>query len=170
MKPAANMGQPWQEGPMDASKALKPAQFAAEQMHWEDPDRPAGSEYSQDEWLQAEAQNPGYSILEVCKPKQRSLVAKSGDAMDVVLHRSLVIDRRVDSPWHAHATVHVEHYGEFGVNRYSVVRSINQAAKAPWADGSKMVMRDAGYEEPSPAQTRSRNGAAPSSLGERFRG
>lgn len=65
---------------------------------WDDPKRPAGSAYSLEDWLQAEADNPECTIMEVQKPEDRALIAKSRDAMDVILHRSLVIDRRVPSP------------------------------------------------------------------------
>jgi hypothetical protein len=130
---------------------------------WDDPRRPAGSDYSEEEWLQAEVAHPGHAIMEVVKPHERALVAKLNDAFGGVLHRSMVIDRRVNSPWKAHATVQIEHHGEFGVTPYDVVRSATQVALAPWAEGSKMVMRDAGHEE----EAKQERG---SSRAERFRG
>jgi len=78
----------------------------------------------------------------------------------VVLHRSLIVHEMATSDWRPNATATIEHHGEFGRHRYAVIRSQTEREKFPWADGSKLVIRDKGYEEEK--ETRS-------SRSERFR-
>lgn len=116
-------------------------------LSWDDPDRPAGSGYSVKEWTDAEEANPGLCVFEVLKSHERSLVTKERDANDVVLHRSLIVHEMATSDWRPNATATIEHHGEFGRHRYAVIRSQTEREKFPWADGSKLVIRDKGYEE-----------------------
>lgn len=133
---------------------------------WKDPDRPAGSEYSNEEWDAAEAASPGMTVFEMLKADERALVAKEQDANDVVLKRSLLVHELADCDWRSHASVVMEHYGKFGQSRYQVIRSQTERQKFPWADGSKLVIRDKGFEEPTPEQARANKAG---SRAERFR-
>lgn len=131
----------------EASAASSSSQ-KAEPIAWEDESRPAGSEHSLEEWAQAEADNPQCVIVELVKLDERALMAIPKNGInDMLLHRSLVIDSRVDSPWKANSTAKIEHHGEFGVSNYLVVRCEEQRRKFPLTDGSLMVLRDEGAAE-----------------------
>lgn len=126
-----------------------PDEPARESLQWDDPDRPAGSAYSAQEWADAMTQSPDKTVFEVLKSEERALVTKDRDANDVVLHRSLVVHEMAHSDWRDHATISMEHHGPFGLQRYVVIRARTEREKSPWADGSKLVIRDKGYEEES---------------------
>jgi hypothetical protein len=98
--------------------------------------------------------------MEIVKPKERALMAKSRDGLSVLYHRSMMVSQQVDSPWRTHATVQIEFRGEFGTQLYDLVRSAEQEVLASWANGSKMVITDKLYEAKVPVaatSTRSRS-------------
>lgn len=135
--------------------------FVSPKLDWDDPARPAGSAYSEEEWAAAEAANPGSIIMEMHKPEDRALMAMPKDGLDTLLARSLVIQESVDSPWKANATAKITHHGEFGVFKYVVVRSAAANEKCDWVNGSNLVIKDKGVEEAAERQR---------SRADRFRG
>lgn len=151
-------------GPMDERE--EPPAF--ENLEWTDTATPAGSGYSPQEWAAVELANPGHTVFEVLKAEDRGLVTKERDANDVVLHRSLLVHARASSQWLGHATASMEHHGEFGVQRYRIIRSQDEREKAPWADGSKLVIKDANAPQ-RPAEGAHSQQTSPSRR-ERFRG
>lgn len=134
---------------------------------WTDPRRPAGSAYTEEEWSAAEEQNPGCVVTEVLKAQERALVVKHRDGTDDVLHRSLLIHQQAASPWSGHATAAMEHHGEFGKQRYAIVRSQEQREKNPWADGSLLVIEDLAHKRALEAANGPKAGAR--SRSDRFR-
>ena len=124
--------------------------------HWDDPNRPAGTGYTEEEWLAAEAAHPGCVVYEILKPAERGLVAMPSVATDPLLKRSLVILEAVDTQWKGNATARIEHHGELGVFSYLVVRSEAERQKNIWADGSKMIIRDGPPQEEQAPTERSR--------------
>lgn len=130
-------------------------------MPWDDPSRPAGSAYSEEEWAKVEADNPGCIVLEMVKPGERGLVAMPSDAIDPWLSRSMVIQDTVESPWKANASARMIHHSEFGAFRYLIVRSENIAKQYDWASGATLVFRSRADEEATDRQP---------SRAERFRG
>lgn len=123
---------------------------------WDDPNRPAGTGYTEEEWLAAEAAHPGCVVYEILKPAERGLVAMPSVATDPLLKRSLVILEAVDTPWKGNATARIEHHGELGVFNYVVVRCEVERQKNIWADGSKMVIRDGPPQEEQAPKERTR--------------
>lgn len=123
---------------------------------WDDPNRPAGTGYPEEEWLAAEAAHPGCVVYEILKPAERGLVAMPSVATDPLLKRSLVILESVDTPWKGNATARIEHHGELGVFSYLVVRCEAERQKNSWADGSKMIIRDGPPQEEQAPIERSR--------------
>lgn len=136
---------------------------------WSDPERPAGSAYSAEEWRAVEDAHPGQTVFEVLKAMDRSLITKTPDANDVVLHRSLIVHEKARCEWLDHATALMEHHGEFGVQRYRIIRSQVEREKAPWADGSKLVIKDEAAMQNHKPHDEPRSAAAPSRR-DRFRG
>lgn len=89
-------------------------------------------------------------IFEMLKSAERGLLAKPNDGYDDVFSRSLVIHEMADCPYSSHATIRMEHHGEFGVFTYAVVRSRQSRERSPWVDGSKLVTKDLAHTPPEP--------------------
>jgi hypothetical protein len=131
---------------------------------WLHANLPAGSGYTEEEWVAAEAAHPGMVVFEVLKTTERGLVAipaqTGGGLIQQMLARSLVIHEKAapDCPWADHASARVEHTGDLGVQKYIVVRSMAAREEDPWLDGStlKMPVKDAPAPTPRSAPARSR--------------
>lgn len=117
---------------------------------WVDPNRPAGSAYSEEEWAAAEAANPGCVVFEMVKLEERALMSMPRDAYDEVFSRSLVIHEKANCPYRYQATISIEHHGEFGVFCYGVIRSSKARERSSWVDGSKLVIKDLKHCPPEP--------------------
>ena len=104
---------------------------AAARLQWEDPERPAGSVFSTEEW-QAVRDQSGYArpvVFELHQLAERGLVVLDADALDpmerMFLDQALLIpDKQTTHPaWH-HAEQRLEqHCAEFGRRVYRVVHA-----------------------------------------------
>ncbi len=164
--PAVQIPAPRPSSPASGTPRQIRAEPPQDLTAWEDPDRPAGSGYSKEEWDAAEAASPNMIVFEMLKADERALVSKEKDANDVVLNRSLLVHELATCEWRSQASAIMEHHGQFGLSRYQVIRSQAERQKFPWADGAKLVIRDKGFEEPTAEQSRANRA---SSRSERFR-
>lgn len=138
--PAASRAQRFAEKAAQRQSTPEPAPYEHEKdvrpkldlvqnnavLPWDDPDRPAGTGFSTQEWADVISSNPDKTVFEVLKSSERGLVTKDRDANDVVLHRSLVVHEMATCEWRSHATVKMEHHGEFGRHRYVIIRAENE--------------------------------------------
>jgi len=120
---------------------------AQPELVWEDPARPPGSGYSEEEWAAAELANPGCTVMEMLKPQERALIAMPTpdplpSRMGDLLRRSLLIHDLVNSEWSALASAKIVHHGALGRFTYQVVRCQLEREKNPWLDNSIMTLRD----------------------------
>ena len=130
---------------------------------WACKSTPAGSVYSEEQWRQAQQDNPDCTIFEMIKPGERALVAVPAmqPTMASLFTRSLVVDLRAKhlAPWVERlANAHLEHASvEYGVVRYAIIRAASERERTAWLDGSVLRTADPGAEM---SEQRSEAGAA----------
>ncbi len=130
---------------------------------WACKSTPAGSVYSEEQWRQAQLDNPDCTIFEMIKPGERALVAVPAmqPTMASLFTRSLVVDLRARhlAPWVERlASAHLEHASvEYGVVRYAIIRAASERERTAWLDGSVLRTADPGAEM---SEQRSEAGAA----------
>lgn len=122
--------------------ARRPAMELPE-IQWDDPARPAGSSYSEQEWLDAE-QGGANVVFEMVKPDEVGLCAIPRATMNgveaLLYSRSLVVSEDVESvsQWPVHARViHRDPVlRDREVVQYRIVRAADEIKKTPWLQGS----------------------------------
>ena len=110
---------------------------------WEDPGRPAGSAFSQQEWAAAAA--GGFLVMEVHKAAERGLVQMDPTQLDVVhrlfLDRALLIDEKLGDqhPAWFNASARLHHYThELGRWNYRVVHPQEVLERHPYLASAKL--------------------------------
>jgi hypothetical protein len=119
---------------------------------WDDPDRPAGSVFSSEEW-EATRAGSGFArtiIFELHKGIECGLVTLDADRLDVVhtmfLDQALLVDETLGErhpAWH-NATARLEHCGkEFGRWSYRVVHAEVARDRIPGLRAARLRTGDA---------------------------